>query len=331
MPAIRAFDLHAEPTPVLEAMYRLGMVAEREFWPDRDPIPFNEPSWRVRSPFRERQDWVIEEGGEVVAHGQVGFGLTGDNPHVANVGIYVRPDRRRQGFGAALKTEAIDEAKRRNRTLALFFTASQVPAGEAFIAPTGAEMSLESRLNRLDLTKLDPGLVDRMIAAGRERSSGFSLGYWDEGFPEEELDAIADMFHTMNTAPRGSLKLNDHRVTADQIREGMKEIRIAKTSRWCLYAREVATGRLAGFTEVFWHPERPSLLGQGNTGVLPAYRGHGLGRLLKGTMLERVRRERPMVRFVETGNADSNAPMLKINTELGFRLHAVFRTWQLAI
>lgn len=328
---MRAFDLHAEPTPVLEAIYRLGLISEREHWPDRDPIPFNEPAWRVRSPFRERRDWVVEEGSEVVAHCNAGFGLTRDNPHAASIGIYVRPDRRRRGIATALRAAAIAEAKGRGRTLGLFFTTSLVPAGEAFIAPTGAEMAIENRLNRLDVTKLDRSLIDRMIVTGAERASGFTLGYWDEGFPDDELDAIADMFHTMNTAPRGSLKLNDHRVTADQIREGMKEIKIGKTSRWCLYVRENATERLAGFTEVFWHPERSSLMGQGNTGVMPEFRGHGLGRLLKATMLERVMRERPMVRSIDTGNADSNAPMLKINTELGFRLHAVFRTWQLQI
>lgn len=329
---IRAFDLHAAETATLEALYRFYIPADREFWPDRDPIPFNEASWRERSPFRERQDWLAETApGEIVAHAQAGFGLTGDNPHVGNAGIYVRPDRRRQGLGTALLEEILAETKARGRTLLTFGTASQVPAGEAFISRTGAEMAVETRLNRLDLSGLDPALVDRMTIEARDRASGFTLGWWVDTFPEDELDAIADLFGTMNTAPRGTLRVNDHRVTADQIRQGMKELKIAKVSRWTLYARETATGRLAGFTEVFWHPDRPGHLGQGNTGVLPAYRGHGLGRWLKATMLERVRRERPTVRFIDTGNADSNAPMLKINQELGFRLHMVARTWQLAV
>lgn len=331
-PEIRAFDLHAAETATLERLHRFFSTADREFWPDREPIPFNEASWRERSPFRERQDWMAETAeGEIIAHAQVGFGLTGDNPHLGGAGIYVRPDRRRQGLGTALLEKILAETRARGRTLLTFGTASQVPAGEAFISRTGAEMAMEMRINRLDLSGLDPTLVDRMIAAGRERAEGFTLGYWIDAFPEEELDAIADLFDTMNSAPRGTLRVNDHRVTADQLRQNMRELRIAKVSRWSLYARETATGRLAGFTEVFWHPDRPTHLGQGNTGVLPAYRGHGLGRWLKATMLERVRRERPTVRVVDTGNADSNAPMLRINEELGFRLHMVSRTWQLPV
>ncbi len=331
-PVIRGYDFYAAETATLKALYAFFIAADLEFWPDREPIAFNEERLRERSPFRERQDWRVEEGaGDIIAHGHAGFGVTGDNPHVGNGSIYVRPDRRRRGIGTKLLAEIVAETRRRGRTLLTLETASQVPAGDAFVARTGAEMAFEARINRLDLTTMNPGLIEGMIRVAQDRARDFTLDYWIDGLPEGELDAIAEMFGTMNTAPRGSLKVDDHRVTADQVRQGMKELTIAKVSRWVLYARETATGALAGFTEVFWHSDRPSHLAQGNTGVLPRYRGHGLGRWLKATMLERVRRDRPMIRFVDTGNADSNAPMLKINEDLGFRLHMVSRTWQLAV
>jgi hypothetical protein len=43
--------------------------------------------------------------------------------------------------------------------------------------------------------------------------------------------------------------------------------------RWTLAARERATGRLAGFTDVVWSPDAPQILNQMNTGVLPEYPG----------------------------------------------------------
>ena len=62
--------------------------------------------------------------------------------------------------------------------------------------------------------------------------------------------------------------------------------------------------------------------------MLPEYRNHGLGRWLKAAMLAKVARERPLVRWVRTDNATTNAPMLKINEELGFRPYRGESVWQ---
>ena len=67
------------------------------------------------------------------------------------------------------------------------------------------------------------------------------------------------------------------------------------------------------------------------TGVRAQYRGRGLGKLLKALMLLHVRAAYPEVKYISTGNADSNAPMLAINRKLGFRKHRQVKIYKLKI
>ena len=93
--------------------------------------------------------------------------------------------------------------------------------------------------------------------------------------------------------------------------------------------RQKQTGKFAGYTEVFWNPNRPQIIVQGITGVFPQYRNKGLGRWLKAEMLDKILKERSQAKFIRTENADSNAPMMKINHELGFRPYIANCIWQM--
>src|SRR5438309_1017355 len=80
-------------------------------------------------------------------------------------------------------------------------------------------------------------------------------------------------------------------------------------------------GVISGMTDVTWAPYRRTLIEQQFTGVLPAARGRGIGKWIKAAMLLHVRELYPDAEWVVTGNAHSNAPMLKINRTMGFKAY----------
>ena len=162
-------------------------------------------------------------------------------------------------------------------------------------------------------------------------AADFDLGLWPRTYPEDELAAIAELANVMNTEPRGDLEVEDFEVTPQRLRED--EAYLAKTGieAWEFYARHRPTGELAGFTTTAWQADVPTILRQWGTGVKPEFRGHGLGKWLKAAMLLKVLAERPRVTLVRTGNADMNAPMLKINRALGFKPYIAHTVWQVNV
>jgi RimJ/RimL family protein N-acetyltransferase len=122
--------------------------------------------------------------------------------------------------------------------------------------------------------------------------------------------------------------MEDINYTPEFVRQFEQHMLSGGRRRWVLYALHGSQDRIAGLTEVLWSPARPQILEQGFTGVRPDFRNHGLGHWIKAAMLDKVLRELPEAKVIRAGNATSNAPMLKINQALGFKLRVSWTIWQ---
>jgi GNAT superfamily N-acetyltransferase len=192
----------------------------------------------------------------------------------------------------------------------------------------GAERGLEGHTNQLKLSDLDPKLIREWQHRASERGTDFEIGLWEGAYPEEYIDAIVELYDLLNQQPFGDLDIEDFTFTADHIRQNEKSLFARGYERWTIFVREKKSGKFAGYTEVIWNPNRPDVISQGITGVFPKYRNKGLGRWLKAEMLDKVSNDRSQAKFVRTDNADSNAPMMKINNELGFKPYIAECVWQ---
>ena len=145
--------------------------------------------------------------------------------------------------------------------------------------------------------------------------------------PDEWAERLADALAAMVDAPLDDIDWDPQVLTA---RPGP-----GPRAGWDGEGFDIVTtlalapdGSAAGASQLLASRLRPYVGRQGDTGVVAAHRGHGLGRWLKAENLRRALAHQPGIAVIETYNAESNPHMLAINVEMGFRPHRVFSTWQ---
>ncbi len=315
---------------------RRALVAfEQILWTEHapaEPSMAEEPAWwlaTLRQPNSDRVTWVVHaEGGNAMA-GVATLSLPrADNRHLGNVDLRVAPTYRRQRIGHSLVAATATRAKAEHRRVLAGFSWDIVAAGEAFARSIGATDKQVIRRSDLDLHAVDCDLVDRWLDVPRDVRDRYELWPVVGAYPTDQYAAIAEAEVVMNTVPHDDLDVEDAVIDAAWVAQREEQQAQSPGERWTIFARERDTQRLVGYTQVFFYEDWPGHVDQGNTGVHPDHRGHGLGRRLKAAMIERIFRDRPESYRIRTHNAFSNAPMLAINDELGFVVTAEQTVWE---
>ncbi len=198
------------------------------------------------------------------------------------------------------------------------------PEADAFWTGLGAELRSTEQESDLDLASVDADLMSRWIDAAPD---DIELVHWKRCCPDEHIDALVATANAMNDAPTDDLEIADTFYDAATLRADF-DARDASGIDYLGILAVCADGSAAGATEVFVNRFRPAFAWQWNTVALPAYRGRSIGRWMKAAMWRRLRAEAPEVATLRTGNAESNAAMLAINTEMGFQPSHLMGCWQ---
>jgi mycothiol synthase len=302
----------------------------KEEVPDDPPLLVEDAIRRMRNlPSTARQHfWVLRHGRRITAEAFLGWAELESNRKSAFAYVSVEPHLRRRGIGTRLLALAVARSRRVMRPLIFAHSSGRLPAGAAFLRRFGFKQALETHLNQLAVDRLDRALLARWLTAGSERAADYVVEVWDGPVPEQWLAPFAGLYSVMNTIPRGELKVEDTVVTPRMIREGETFLFANGSRRLIACARHAASGALVGFTELAWNPKRATIVWQQNTGVVEAHRNKGLGRWLKAANMDAMLETNPAARCVRTGNADSNAPMLAINRQMGFAPFIAVIAWQ---
>jgi mycothiol synthase len=312
----------------LAAMNELVVEIDRETLPDDPPRPAEEYiAWiRGSAPYEHKRMWLIREGGRAIAMAELEWEEKKENPERAGVWVAVTASERRKGLAKELLKPAVETAKELGRTQLYTWLNGGGSAHEEFARHMGARFSMNDYHNRLFIEELDRSLLDEWIARATERASDYTLEFWHGATKAGDLEQFALVMDSMNAAPRPE-EWEDEKYTPEQVRGFEERWLAAGFELWRFVARHKPTGEIAGYTGMFPNPWRPEFADQGDTGVLKKHQNKGLGRWLKAAMLVKLLDDRPKTRWVDTGNATTNKPMLAINNALGFRPVETWATW----
>jgi len=252
------------------------------------------------------------------------------NSHIGNMhALSISKNYRGLGLGTALLEHVKEVLAVKEPTVTELIAGAVLESGRGFLEAAGATLSLESAENRLALKDVDWAMVERWAAEGGAKNPGAVIKTVPV-IPEEDIKEFCEVYsETNNQQPLGDVKI-DIRVTPEQIRYMEQQDLEKGLEQTTMYAKE-SDGRISGLTEIMYFKDLGHRAGQMLTGVRPKYRGRGLGKLLKALMLLHVRAHYPGVKYIVTGNADSNAPMMAINNQLGFKRHLAIKFYKLKL
>ncbi len=263
------------------------------------------------------------DDGAVIGHGIV---FWRDGPGGASLRTFVDAARRRTGVATALGRALAEIAQAAGRDSLTVEIAPGSDADAAVRRAEGFQADLLVELNRADARAIDLALLERWLAAG-EQTEGHSLEAYDAPCPSDEL--AADFIRAravMNDAPRAKGEA-EATYSVEELRAVEAASAAAAQDWWSIGVRHDASGELVGLSELYLPTRRPWIAFQGDTGVRPDHRGHGLGAWMKAVNHLRLAAERPGIEVVQTWNAASNEPMLRINRALGFVPVQRFQSW----
>lgn len=250
-----------------------------------------------------------------------------DNRHLAMLDVTVHPAVRRQRLGRELLEAGLDRARAASRGT-VWVEGFDTAAARGFAARHDLQPAIVEVNRRQMMHDVDHDDVAAVVADATQHATDYELLRVTGPVPADLMDQMVVLVAAINDAPMDDLEFEDEVFSSDRLR-AFDAGQVAKGGRlYRLVARHRATGVLAGHTVVAVDEDRPWHAGQLDTSVLAAHRGHRLGLLLKGSMIQWLAQTEPQLLEIDTWNAASNAHMIAVNERLGYQVVATATCYQ---
>jgi GNAT superfamily N-acetyltransferase len=332
---VAEIDPHDELS--FDAWFSVMRATDMERWPDK-------PGWqRV-----ERLAMALDQDGPeehrlLVA--REGAGIEGvvcgvadiefsrrENLRLARTDLRVLPAHRRCGVGSSLlaAVEQLVDAAGRTELGGMDEQPSRldyVDAAGPFARHHGftpAQVMVRREL-RLPLTA---GHARALVQNPKANPPGYAMHTFRDRWPDELVEDRCELGRRMSTdIPMGEQELDEEVWDAARVRQIEAGFAAQNRAKLITVAREIDSGKVAGFTEIAVPLAAQESVWQHDTLVMREYRGHGLGFAMKVANLAELERQFPRARSISTWNAAENEPMIAVNDDMGFEVVARSNYW----
>jgi GNAT superfamily N-acetyltransferase len=255
-----------------------------------------------------------------------------ENQHLARFEVRVLRAHRRHGIGTALLDAAERIAAATGRSELGGMDETPVRDGYDDAAGPFARHLGFTVAQRMVRRRIDLPLDDEHAAALRRdpkaTPAGYSLMTFANRWPDEYVSDRCELGRRMSTdVPVGEQEVDEEVWDAARVRALEASLAAQNRAKVTTAARHDASGRLVAFTEVAIPLGAPESAWQHDTLVMREHRGHGLGFAMKVANLLAVQERHPDVCWINTWNAEENAPMIAVNDEIGCRVEAHSAYW----
>lgn len=316
---IDQIDTRTAPEAELRELHDLYVEWDTEWSPDDPQVPWVQrlAQWRNISKYTAIPRWLARSDGILVGTAGLFYHHQQDLENVYGW-VYVRDRYRRMGVARQLVRPALEHAIDVGRIR----YATPVKAGSPYALwpeRLGLKAAYNERVSQLRTADVDREMLNDWIDRASERASDYELISLGSPIPDEYMSRFIAVTEVMNTAPMEDFDEDEFHWSEDELREKASLEEAMGREILTLVAVHKPTGTFAGFTMLAYQSLHPEMAHQWDTGVDPSHQNLGLGRWLKAAMMEKVLDEYSDVAIVETENAESNDPMLKINVAMNFK------------
>jgi GNAT superfamily N-acetyltransferase len=227
-------------------------------------------------------------------------------------GLLVEPEQQCRGIGRAIYNRLSEELVHLNAILAWTMVKEDLPRRMEFFQRRGFVEKARNWESRLDLTTADTARFGGYIENALKEGITFTTLAEERRRGEDSLKKIHELVQL---------------ITADMPREA--DFTPLTYEQWETFSLKnpqlLPDGyflakdgpNYVGMSNVHRIDAEPGLLNQDDTGVRREYRGRGIATALKLKVIEFGKKKG--YRTLRTWNDSSNAPMLAVNTKLGFK------------